>query len=787
MNTPPQPRIEKPPLILWLFWLLVASLCTVIVMRTTIVTDITAFLPGPATPAQAQLAQQLRDGVASRVALIGLEGKDAAALAQLSKHMLEDLKNDQQFAWISNGSASDFEAERSLIFNARYLLSPRITAEHFSEQSLHESALALEEALRTSAAPLIKPFIARDFTNEFLTVLSQLAPNHTSQSRYGVWFDSEGHTAILLAATKASGADIDAQAAAHTRIETAFKQALATLDVADKQSIQLQLTGPGMFAVASRDAIERDALRLALTAAILIAVVLYLVLRQIRLLWAAALPIGLGVLAGLAAVSLGFGTIHGITLAFGITLIGEAIDYAIYIQVQRRGTAADRNLWRTLWLALLTSGAGFVAMMFSVFQGLVQLGVLSIVGIGVATLAARTLLPYLLRPLPVETLAHLSIAQRLLNPGWHWRGFALTMTVLAIAVLIHRGPTLWSDELAAISPLAPAAGQRDAQMRQTLALPDMRFIVAIRGDTLDEALANTEHLHTVFDQLITTQAISAYQSPAYLLPSKTTQQARRDALPSEQVLRARLEKAVEGTALRAGAFEPFIASVQAARTARGPSLEYFKGTRLGERLDAQLHPTNGRSSATAFVTLSQVNDVHALRAAINVSPNATLIDLKSDVERLIAEYRDRAAWAALGGAILVALLLAMRLRDARTTARIVLALACAVIITAAILALTGSALTLFHLVALLLVVGIGSNYALFFGLSEARQKTASEYRSAMPASVFLCVTTTFIAFALLATSSAPVLRMIGMTAAIGALVSFFTALTIAQPLRKTIR
>jgi len=41
-----------------------------------------------------------------------------------------------------------------------------------------------------------------------------------------------------------------------------------------------------------------------------------------------------GALAGVAAVSLGFGVVHGITLGFGTALIGEAVDYSIYLFMQ---------------------------------------------------------------------------------------------------------------------------------------------------------------------------------------------------------------------------------------------------------------------------------------------------------------------------------------------------------------------------------------------------------------------------------------------------------------------
>lgn len=767
--------------LLWLVWLTLAAACAWVVSRATIVTDITAFLPGPATPAQAQLAEQLRDGVASRVVLIGIEGADAESLAGISQALQTRLAGDARFSWITNGNAAGLTAERDRLFDARYLLSPRVDSGRFTEAGLRHAAIELESLLRSSAAPLVKPFAARDPTGELMAVLSDFSGARAPATQRGVWFDAGGRTAILLATTHAPGFDVDAQAVARSAIDAAFAEVRTTArgDAAGA-GLTLHLTGPGMFAVQSREAIQRDAERLAIAAAVLIALLLYVALRSGRLLVAAALPVALGALAGLAAVALGWGSIHGITLGFGMTLIGEAVDYAIYVQVQRRGTDADRALWRTLWLAVLTSGAGFVAMMFSGFQGLVQLGLLSIVGIAVAAAVARTLLPQVLKPIAPAALARMRWVESVQHAGARLRLPVLALAAAAVVFVGFRGPSVWNDELAGISPLARGAGERDARMRGALGMPDMRFVIAVDGATLDEALARAEALHPRLAELATHKTIAGFSSPAQLVPSQAVQEARRAALPDETMLRANLVAALKGTALRAAAFEPFIADVQAARTAPLLTPAYFAGTGLGERLTGQIRRT--ADSVALFVTLSGVADDAALKAALRDRPNVALLDLKSDVEALVAEYRGKATLAALGGALLIVVLLAVQLRDVRATLRIAASLAAAVAITAAAAVLIEGRLTLFHLVALLLVVGIGSNYALFFALrSDEPRDDGSGRRVAVPASVALCMASTVIAFALLATSGTPVLHMIGLTAALGAAISFLAAIAIAQP------
>ncbi len=77
-------------------------------------------------------------------------------------------------------------------------------------------------------------------------------------------------------------------------------------------------------------------------------------------------PVATGALAGVAAVALVFRAVHGITLGFGVTLIGEAVDYSIYLFIQG---AADfrQSVWPTIRLGVLTSICGFAALLPSAF------------------------------------------------------------------------------------------------------------------------------------------------------------------------------------------------------------------------------------------------------------------------------------------------------------------------------------------------------------------------------------------------------------------------------------
>jgi predicted exporter len=87
-------------------------------------------------------------------------------------------------------------------------------------------------------------------------------------------------------------------------------------------------------------------------------------------------------------------------------------------------------------------------------------------------------------------------------------------------------------------------------------------------------------------------------------------------------------------------------------------------------------------------------------------------------------------------------------------------------------------LSLFHIVSLLLVVGICIDYSLFF--THAGRDEALPRRTLH--AVLVCAGSTIAVFAMLALSPIPVLQAIGLTVAIGVAASFMLALGLAPQL-----
>ncbi len=749
--------------------------CGWVISRTEFTTDMSAFLPRSPSPAQQVLVEQLRDGVVSRLILIGIEGGTPTGLAQTSKRLAAQLRQESHFISVNNGETIGAEKDQDFLWRNRYLLSPAISAEHFSAPALRS---ALEDDLQLLGSPagaLVKRILPDDPSGELLRLIDQLEGQAKPATRDGVWFAKDGKRALLVVQTSAPGYDIDAQQRAVAVIEHAFGQ------TASATQQHLLVSGPGVFSVRARDSIKGDAMRISLIATGLIAIMLLALYRSPRVLVLGLLPVASGAIAGVAAVSVGFGSVHGITLGFGATLIGEGVDYAIYLFTQitpaRTPQSTLARIWPTLRLGVLTSICGFSAMLFSGFPGLAQLGLFSIAGLLVAVAVTRWVLPALLphgfTAQMVSAFAPrvMSVVQR----APRLRYLALLIVMLAVVSIVVRHTPIWNEQLGSLSPISKQDQLVDEQLRRDVGAPDVRYLIVVNAPDEEQTLQASEKVGALLQPLIDRGALAAFDSPAIYLPSQALQRERQAALPAPEALRQNLEQALNGLPFQTDLFQPFLRNVAAAKTQALQDRRNLQGTNLALKLDSFL--VKRAQGWTAMLPLRGVTQAQLIAAEIAKIPgqNVALLDIKREADRLYETYLRDAILLSLLGAIAIVLLLAISLRSARRVVRVLMPLAAAVLSVTAVLTLGNQQLTIFHLVGLLLVVAIGSNYALFFD----RQGDSGQDRERMLTSLLFANLSTVIGFGLLSFSHAPVLQAIGMTVGGGAILSLvFSAILI---------
>jgi predicted exporter len=742
--------------------------------RLRVSADFSAFLPAGATATQRALIQQLREGAAGRLLLIDLSDAPAAQLARASRALAARLSSQSLFRYVANGDAARARRDLDVVARHRYVLSPRVEPGRFGVEGLHDALAARLEGLYGSAAPIEKEWLAQDPTAEVRAALQRIVPASSPRSVDGVWFDASGRHALLVAETTAAASDLDGQARALAALEAAHAEAAA--------GTALVFSSPGALAVESRARIAREARLLSIVSAVLIVIVLAFTYRGVRPVLLCALPAAVGLLAGVCAVHAALGHLNGITLAFGATLLGEAVDYPsfLFTQVERDETpsAARRRVGPLLRLAVLTTACGSLALLASGFSGLVELGVMTLVGIltaGAVTwwIVADWIPQDMGRALPaLRAVPHARVP--LSRPVRAW----IVAVVLAVVALVDGRRPLFDDDLAHLNPLPPTYAQRDRALRAALGAPDVRSLILVRGTSEEDLLERMERLGPLLAQAVAAGEAQGYDLVSDVLPSAATQARRRAALPSPEVLHANLATAIVGTPFRVDAFAPFERDVQAARAAPPLTARDLAGTALGLRVSSLL----GRDGdgPYAVVPLRGLHDEPALAARVKAvdDPNVAWLDLRAESVELLAAYRHRAMLSTALGIVLIGVVLALGLRDVRRALRVLAPIVAATLLAAGALVAAGVALTIFHLVALLLVIGIGVNYALF---AERAVKAPGELPRVVR-TVTVVSATTLCAFATLAFSEIPVLHALGLTVCSGViacvmLVAFFALST----------
>jgi predicted exporter len=753
----------------FLLWLLAMLAGAVIVWNSRFSADMSFFLPGNPTAEQQVLVNQLKEGVVSRLLMLAIDGGTPAQRAALSRHLRSELAKTEDFVSVQNGEAGSQDADRSFLFQHRYLLSSAVTPERFSVTGLQSAIANSVDLLASPAGMMLKPLLPRDPTGELFTLLSQLNAGAQPNSRDGVWASRDGERAMLLIQTRALGSDTDRQEAAINAIRNQFDASAKALNLVDAS---LQLSGPGLFAVNSRATIKDEVTRLSLISTLAIVALLFFVYRSFRLLSLGLLPVVSGALAGVVAVSLVYGTVFGITVGFGSALIGEAVDYSIYYFVQSGKNGLDdwrTRFWPTIRLGVLTSICGFGALLFSGFPGLAQLGLYALSGVLTAAVVTRFVLPQLTGgDLGMRDLSPLGLTlQKVITALRHLRWPSLIVAALAASVLFTQRDTLWNPELSALSPVSQKDQAIDMALRADIGAPDSRYLVVINAVSREAALQAAETTGVRLDTLVAAGQIGGYDSPARFLPSQSAQAARRASLPTAETLNRNLNTALTDSPLADKKLLQFVSEVETSRTLPEISRDTLNGTSLALAVDSLLlNHAGGWSVLLPLRPGERDIDPSAIRHALNGS-DALFIDMKAEFDKLYNDYLNEAMLLSLAGVLAIVALLAVTLRSARRLAAVLLPLMLAVLIVIASLHLLGERLHLLHLIGMLLIVAVGSNYALFFdGASKDHQLDPETLSSMLIANL-----TTAIGFGTLALSEVPILHAVGITVGPGAILA----------------
>ncbi|MBA3613602.1 MAG: MMPL family transporter [Nitrospirales bacterium] len=206
------------------------------------------------------------------------------------------------------------------------------------------------------------------------------------------------------------------------------------------------------------------------------------------------------------------------------------------------------------------------------------------------------------------------------------------------------------------------------------------------------------------------------------------------------------------------------------------TVQALKGTPLGTKIDSLLYPSH--EQWVGVVMLQGVQNRHMLASSLEdiSSGNVYYLDLKDETNRMVTQYRTEILKYLGLGMIGLLTLLGLNLRSFSSVMRTILPVVGALVLVLATLHLFNEALSLFHIASLLLVAGIGIDYALFL---SRHGNTPQEHETTI-SSVWVCSLTTILVFGVMAFSQTPVLHSIGLTTGLGALFCLMMSLVYSR-------
>ncbi|WP_448096966.1 MMPL family transporter [Luteibacter yeojuensis] len=575
----------------------------------------------------------------------------------------------------------------------------------------------------------------------------------------------DGSYVLVIATLDGSSYDDTVQRKALARLATAEK------DMTSKHpEARLLRTGAIFYAAAARAGAERDTHVVGIASSLGIAALLLFVFRSVRPLLIAFVSTALGVVGAVATTVLVFGQLHLLTLVFGAALLGEAVDYSIQYLCARANAGPGwnaehgvRQVRPALLLALATSLLGYALLALVPFPALRQMACFAIAGMTIACASVFWLLPVLAakpaRAPLAPSLVRLALGWQRIASGRRALAAIVVLALLAVPGWLRLGH---DDDIHLLISPPESLDAQTAAIRDIAGFGGGSQFWLVEGKDTEQVLqreeALTDRLRTWRDE----GKLTGWTGMSAMLPSMKRQHDNLTAVSpifcwAAAECRGKVRSAMLAAGFKAEAAETYGAAFP------GRAFTLDDWLKIPAYIPFRYLWESGAHGTGSIVVPQGQDDVTMLRAAAEGLPGVSLVDKPAGISMLFGRYRGYAdIW--LGAALaLVGLAFAWRYGP-RAAWRVLLPPAAGIVFSVAALGYLGQPLTLFHIMALMLVLGVGANYAVFLREGEPH---AAHVPGAAYAGVLLSAVTALLSFGLLALSTMPALRHFGLTLLLG--------------------
>lgn len=483
-----------------------------------------------------------------------------------------------------------------------------------------------------------------------------------------------------------------------------------------------------------------------------------LVFRSPRPVLLVVVSVGIGVGFAFCLVHLLYSSVHVLTIVFGASLIGVVVDYALhflYVYDERAGSERRVRLFRAMALSLATSVVGYAALSFAGLQMLQQVAVFSIFGLVSAWCLVVGFGPMISqKSLPRRDGPLLLLSRRLLRGveafGGRQRGVALLIISVVFSVLAYKGIAV-NDTHSAFFSMSSTLLEQERKINTVVAGYEPASYVLVSADSPALVYQRIDSLEAALGEKQPHTLLGIHR----LLPSITQQGQAYAAYAAiyggDSGAMSVLSVAGLGEAARADLQERY-------KRAAGSELTPLK---LMQRMGGLVPPwwLEHENVYYAVLMLPRTMNLEALAERVREQPGVRLVRVAWESRRSVQALRISASAMLLVALLLVAMMMCLRYR-ALAGALLAVVPAASVMMTVIVLQLLQIPVSLFHVMALFLVIGLGMDYVIF--ATELGGKDAH----AMVA-VLLSAMTSILSFGLLSLSSLPVMSAFGVTVLVG--------------------
>lgn len=584
--------------------------------------------------------------------------------------------------------------------------------------------------------------------------------------------DSERDFAIFFVELRDSALNSTAQEPLLKGIDDAF----AALQKDHGQEIFLEASGANRFAVATERSIKTDIERVFSLSTLGLLLLFFTFFRSPVRFAFLVIPVASGLVFALWLTLTLFGSVHALTLAFGGSLIGVAIDYPIHtlchhdLMAQGRpGSVTARDIFPSLSLAAGTTILGLLGLSWAAFPGIREIAVFSAAGVSAAFLTT-SLSTRLLPPAKTATLASRRAANLLaegLQRLRRTRTLPLLLVFCAFSVAVLGSFRLsFAPGLESLAPLDPKLLAEDERVQKRLGQALGGNLVISLGSDLEGALQKNEEAARTLARAKDDGILDRFDNVAMLLRSKDLQMRAHKATVTSEHLSTRTLDALSQTGFVPEAFgdleeelkRPFTPLTKT-ELAKTPLLSLISPFLL-----------QMENEVAVVSPLGSVRDFAALKQRLDEIPGAHLFSQKTLLNAAYNDLRARTTELLLVGFCFIFAAALVRYKNLRKAAALLMPAVLAAGGTVGILSLLGFPLNLLHLLGLLLICSMGVDYSVFL-LDSPKD----------PSSALLSITlgclSTMLSFGALGLSSAPALRALGLTIAVGIVLSLILAPT----------